>query len=49
MPDKTDAFTRLTGRLVELTAQVERIEGALGRPLDDDFAEQAVEREDERF
>lgn len=48
MPDKTEARTRLTERLAVLTAQVGRIEAELGRPLDDDFAEQAVDREDDQ-
>jgi RNA polymerase-binding transcription factor DksA len=45
MPDKAEVRSRLTERLAILTAQVGRIEGELGRPLDDDFAEQAVDRE----
>jgi len=45
MLDMTEARTRLTERLAVLMAQVGRIEGELGRPLDDDFAEQAVDRE----
>lgn len=45
MPDKIETRARLTGRLAELVTEVGRIEGELGRPLDDDFAEQAVERE----
>ena len=45
MPDKAEVRSRLTERLAVLTAQIGRIEGELGRPLDDDFAEQAVDRE----
>ncbi|MGB3847050.1 TraR/DksA family transcriptional regulator [Sphingopyxis sp. YF1] len=35
----------LTARLARLAAQVERIEGEQRTPLDDDFGEQATERE----
>ena len=45
MPDQMDIRARLTERLAALTSQVGRIEGELGQPLDDDFAEQAVDRE----
>ena len=45
MPDKTEVRSRLTEQLAALTSQVGRIEGELGRPLDDDLAEQAVDRE----
>lgn len=38
---------RLTDRLSELNAQVGRIEDEQGQPLDDDFEEQAVAREDD--
>jgi len=38
---------RLTDRLSELSAQVGRIEEEQGQPLDDDFEEQAVAREDD--
>lgn len=48
MPDMTEARIRLTERLAVLMAQVGRIEAELGRPLDDDFAEQAVDREDDQ-
>lgn len=47
MLDKTEARTRLTERLAALTAQVGRIEGEFGQPLDDDLAEQAIDREDD--
>ena len=45
MRDKAEIRSRLTERLAALMSQVGRIEGELGRPLDDDFAEQAVDRE----
>lgn len=48
MPDKSEARSRLTERLATLMSQVGRIEAELGRPLDDDFAEQAVDREDDQ-
>ena len=48
MPDKTEARSRLTVRLAALMSQVGRIEAELGRPLDDDFAGQAVDREDDQ-
>ncbi|WP_336960771.1 hypothetical protein [Sphingobium aquiterrae] len=35
---------RLTDRLSELNAQVERIEEEQGQPLDADFEEQAIAR-----
>lgn len=37
----------LTHRLAELRAQVANIETDLQQPLDDDFAEQAIDREDD--
>lgn len=48
MLDKIEARTRLVERLAALMSQVGRIEAELGRPLDDDFAEQAVDREDDQ-
>lgn len=48
MLDKTEIRARLKDRLVTLTSQISRIEGELNRPLDDDFAEQAVDREDDQ-
>lgn len=46
-PDRDEIRTRLTQQLAALTSQIGRIEDELGRPLDDDFAEQAVDREDD--
>ena len=37
----------LVARLDQLAAQVERVEGEQSAPLDDDSAEQAIEREDD--
>ena len=37
----------LVARLDRLAAQVERVEGEQSAPLDDDSAEQAIEREDD--
>lgn len=48
MLDKTETRTRLTERLAALMAQVGRIESEFGQPLDDDFAEQVVDREDDQ-
>lgn len=48
MPDKTEIRTRLMERLSVLMSRVGRIEAELGRPLDDDFAEQAVDRENDQ-
>ena len=48
MLDKTEARTRLTERLAALMAQVGRIESEFGQPLDDDLAEQAIDREDDQ-
>ncbi|WP_157215261.1 TraR/DksA family transcriptional regulator [Flavisphingomonas formosensis] len=48
MPDKKEARSHLTERLATLMSQVGRIEAELDRPLDDDFAEQAVDREDDQ-
>lgn len=45
--DAASPAQRLTARLAELQASVRRIEQAQRQPLDDDFAEQAVEREDD--
>jgi RNA polymerase-binding transcription factor DksA len=48
MTRDTESLRRsLTARLVELTDQVGRIEAEQREPLDDDFAEQAVAREDD--
>jgi len=44
-----DIRRRLTERRAGLVARTGRIESALATPLDDDFAEQAVEREDEEM
>jgi len=38
----------LTSRLAELGEQVARIEDEQRQPLDDDFAEQAIDREDDQ-
>jgi len=46
-PDPDRIRQRLTDRLSELSAQVGRIEAEQGQPLDDDFEEQAVAREDD--
>jgi RNA polymerase-binding transcription factor DksA len=46
-PDLAETRHALTTRLAELTAQVTRIEDEQRQPLDDDFAEQAVAREDD--
>lgn len=37
----------LTTRLEELRGRVERLEGDLRQPLDDDFGEQAIDRADD--
>ncbi|WP_336957954.1 TraR/DksA family transcriptional regulator [Sphingobium aquiterrae] len=42
-----DVRQQLLGRLAALNAQVARIEEDQGEPLDDDFAEQAIAREDD--
>ncbi len=42
-----DTRQRLLARLAELDARVDRIETEQRQPLDDDFAEQAVAREDD--
>jgi RNA polymerase-binding transcription factor DksA len=47
MLGKTEIRARLTEQRTALMAQIGRIEGEFGRSLDDDYAEQAVEREDE--
>ena len=47
MVDKDEIRARLTERIAALMSQIGRIEGELGQPLDDDFAEQAVDREDD--
>ncbi|CAN5453154.1 TraR/DksA family transcriptional regulator [soil metagenome] len=47
MRGKADIRDGLTKRLTALVAQVARIEQDQGQPLDDDFAEQAIAREDE--
>lgn len=48
MTRDTESMRRaLTARLTELTDQVARIEAERREPLDDDFAEQAVAREDD--
>ncbi len=46
-PDLDRTRQRLTARLAELHARVGRIEEEQRQPLDDDFAEQAVAREDD--
>ncbi|AHE53547.1 MULTISPECIES: TraR/DksA family transcriptional regulator [Sphingomonadaceae] len=47
MPDVDLIRRRLTDQLSELSAQVGRIEDEQGQPLDDDFEEQAIAREDD--
>jgi len=47
MVDKEVLRTRLNEQLAALSSRVERIEGELAQPLDDDFVEQAVDREDD--
>jgi RNA polymerase-binding transcription factor DksA len=47
MPDLNLIRHRLTDKLRELNAKVARIEEEQGQPLDDDFKEQAVAREDD--
>lgn len=47
MPDRERARQRLMARLVELNVRVCFIENEQRQPLDDDFAEQAVAREDD--
>ncbi|AMK23000.1 MULTISPECIES: TraR/DksA family transcriptional regulator [Sphingomonadaceae] len=47
MPDLNLIRYRLTDKLRELNAKVARIEEEQGQPLDDDFEEQAVAREDD--
>lgn len=47
MPNLDLIRQHLTARLSELSAQVGRIEQEQGQPLDDDFEEQAVAREDD--
>lgn len=47
IPDYDLIRRRLTDRLSELDAQVRVIEEELGQPLDDDFEEQSVAREDD--
>lgn len=47
MPDLDLLRRRLIDRLSELSARVGRIEKEQGQPLDDDFEEQAVAREDD--
>lgn len=46
-PSRDDARQRLLARLAELDARVDDIEAEQRQPLDDDFAEQAVAREDD--
>ncbi|MFD1103577.1 MULTISPECIES: TraR/DksA family transcriptional regulator [Sphingobium] len=47
MPVPSAVRETLTARLEELRARVERLEDDLRQPLDDDFGEQAVDREDD--
>jgi DnaK suppressor protein len=47
MLDNEHIRTTLTHRLAELRAQVANIETDLRQPLDDDFAEQAIDRADD--
>lgn len=49
LPVEKEALrARLNERIVALTERVDQIEGELGQPLDDDFVEQAVDREDDQ-
>lgn len=45
--DKATIRARLTERIAALTLQIGRFETEMSRPLDDDFAEQAVDREND--
>ncbi len=47
MPDTAEAKSRLEAQLVELKERRDRIVEALAEPLNPDFAEQAVEMEDD--
>lgn len=47
MHSLTEIRSDLAARLEQLAAQIERTEREQSAPLDDDFAEQAVEREDD--
>lgn len=47
MPDYEHIRETLTRRLADLRAQVANIETDLRQPLDDDFAEQAIDRADD--
>lgn len=47
MLDHEHIRATLTHRLAELRAQVANIETDLSQPLDDDFAEQAIDRADD--
>lgn len=47
MPRFDDVRRQFLDRLVALNAQVARIEGDQSEPLDADFAEQAIAREDD--
>ena len=47
MHDLSQIRAELVSRLDQLAAQVERLEGEQRVPLDDDSAEQAIEREDD--
>ena len=47
MSDKNEIRRRLMERMSMLKARVGRIESDMQQPLDDDLAEQAVEREDD--
>ena len=47
MPTSDLTRRRLTARLAELNAMIDRIEDEQRQPLDDDFAEQVVVREDD--
>lgn len=47
MPDSDEIRACLVARLAELSARTERIEVDLRQPLDDDFAQQAIDREDD--
>ena len=46
-PDPESLRQTLTARLAELNGRIARIEDEQRQPLDDDFAEQAVAREDD--
>jgi RNA polymerase-binding transcription factor DksA len=48
MLDQERIRQQLTERLAELRTHVANIEADLGQPLDDDFAEQATDREDDQ-